>query len=100
VHEDLMQAVPIDPVSKDTLQGSCKLNCIEQAQEGQRATMTIAQSIVAIMLALLFAVFLVIRLLAGHGVIDVMTVWKLYALLVVVTSLVGLFSIIAGNRRA
>jgi hypothetical protein len=100
VHEDLMQAIPIDAVSKDTVQGSCQLNCIEQAQVGQWATMTIAQSIVAIMLALLFAVFLVIRLLAGHGVIGVMTEWKLYALLVVVTSLVGLFSIIAGNRRA
>jgi len=97
-----MQAIPTAHVSKDTVpQGTdCKLNRTEQAREGQRSTMTIAQSIVAVMLALLFAVFLVVRLLAGHGVIGVMTGWKLYTLLFVVTSLVGLFSIVAGNRRA
>jgi hypothetical protein len=61
--------------------------------------MTIRQSIVAIMLALLFAGFLVVRILIRSGVIGAMMGWKLYALVLVVTSLVGLWSMVGGNGR-
>ncbi len=59
--------------------------------------MTIRQSIVAIMLALLFAGLLVVRLLIRKAVIGVMTGWTLYAVLLVVPSLVGLLSMFRGR---
>jgi hypothetical protein len=90
----------IELVSKDSTRGS---NCIqgpaEQPQERDRSHMTIRQSIVAIVLALNFAGFLVVRPLIGNGVIGGMMGWKLYAVLFVVTSLVGLLSVSRGNGR-
>jgi hypothetical protein len=77
----------------------CRLGRSVQPQEQQLSSMTIRQSIVAITLALLFAGFLVVRLLIRHGVIGVMTGWKLHAVLFVVASLVGLLSMVGGNRR-